>query len=63
MKISKKTESVFEIEFNGDEVKTLGDIQEFFLVKPESLIRRSLTESLRKGIEGTDKLLDDFGVE
>jgi hypothetical protein len=63
MVISKKTESIFEIEFNGAEVKTLGDIQEFFLVKPETLIERSLAESLRKGIEGTDKLLDDFGVE
>ena len=61
MKISKKTESIFEIEFNGPEVKTLDDIQEIFLIKPESLIKRSLTESLRKGLEGTDRLLDDFG--
>ena len=60
MVISKKTESNFEIEFNGPEVKTLGDIEEFFLVKPEAVIQSALEEALRKGIEGTEKLLDDF---
>ena len=63
MVISKKTESSFQIEFNSPEVKTLGDIEEFFLVKPETLIQTALEEALRKGLEGTEKLLDDFGVK
>jgi hypothetical protein len=63
MKISKKTESIFEIEFNSPEVKTLGDIQEIFLIKPESLIKRSLTESLRKGVEGQDRFSSDIWGE
>jgi DNA-directed RNA polymerase subunit L len=62
MVISKKNKSSFQIEFNGPEVKTLGDIEEFLLVKPEHVIQTALEEALRKGLEGTEKLLDEFDV-
>lgn len=58
MIIRKKTEFLFEIEFDESEVQNFEDIEDIFEVVPEDLIRRSLAESLRLGASGVHNLLD-----
>lgn len=58
MKITKKTESLFQIEFDENEVQNFEDIEDIFEVTPEEVIDRTITESLRLGMSGVHNLLD-----
>lgn len=58
MRVTKKTESLFEIEFDESEVQSLEDIEDVFEVIPEDVIQRSVTESVRLGTAGIHNLLD-----
>lgn len=60
MKITKKTESVFEIEFDDTEIQSLKDIEDVFLVSPDEVIDRSVSESLRLGVHGIHNLINNL---
>jgi len=60
MKITKHSDIEYLIEFDETEVKALENVEDLFLVKPETVIRKSIVESLRKGLEGQDRFLSDL---
>jgi len=60
MKITKHSDIEYLIEFDETEVKALEDVEDLFLVKPETLIRKSIVESLRQGLDGQDRFLSDI---
>ena len=58
MKIYKKTESVYEIIFDETEVKCFEDIEDIFEVTPEEVMDRTISESLRLGMNGIHNLIN-----
>ena len=63
MKITKTSDVEYSIVFDQTEIRTLEDIEDVFLVKPEDVIEKSIAESLRKGVEGQDRFFDDLWGE
>ena len=63
MKITKHSAIEYSIVFDETEIKTLEDIEDVFLVKPEDVIEKSIAESLRKGVEGQDRFFSDIWGE
>jgi hypothetical protein len=59
MKITKTSDFEFSIVFDETEIQSLEHIEDLFAVKPETVIRKSIAESLRKGCEGAERFLDD----
>jgi len=57
MIITKKTESLFEIEFDENEQQVLSDMETIFETQPVDMIQRSLDESIRNMAIGTSNLV------
>lgn len=58
MKVKRKTESSFEIEFDESEVKDLSDVNDIFDVEPADFIRQSVEDRLNFCNTNRDKLID-----
>ena len=54
MKITKKTETVFELEMDSKELETLGKIKKRYDVSPELFINLSMVHSLLKADNDID---------
>ena len=57
MKVTKKTESIFEVEFDADDQQQLEDIEDICMVPAKEVIERSINESLRLGVYGVRNLM------
>lgn len=63
MKVTKKTESIYEVEFDRHELKSLQDIRELYEVSPELFIDMSLEQSLQQGIDGVARTIERVAKE
>lgn len=57
MKVTKKTESIFEIEFDEYEVEKLKDLEIIFDMDPTDFLRRSFEQNLQNCTANIDYLI------
>ena len=58
MRILKRPDGVYEVEFNEKEEKQLENIEQVFRVEPVEVIRKSIAGSLEQCSDGLDYLLN-----
>lgn len=58
MKVTKKTETLFEVEFDESEKEVMANMTEIFEQSPEEMITRSLEQSIKLLVIGTSNLID-----
>ena len=63
MKVTKKTEAVYEIEFDSTEVKSLDFIRKVYKVSAESFVELSLENSFNEGLNNSENLLEELETE
>ena len=63
MKVTKKTEAVYEIEFDSTEVKSLEFIRKVYKVSAESFVELSLENSFNEGLNNSENLLEELETE
>ena len=63
MKVTKKTEAVYEIEFDSTEVKSLDFIRKVYKVSAESFVELSLENSFAEGLTNSENLLEELETE
>lgn len=58
MKVTKKSEVLFEVEFDQNEKQIMQNMEDIFERTPEVMIEKSLDESIRMIAIGTTNLVD-----